>query len=87
MDLITPRNVKTARTLLGWTQADLGEHAGLSDITVRLFEGGQRATDKTIQAIGDTLESAGIKLSQKGKIFNLAQDTGVKIAHPVKPLK
>jgi transcriptional regulator with XRE-family HTH domain len=38
---ITPEQVKAARELLGWSQADLAAQVGVSDTTISLFERGQ----------------------------------------------
>jgi transcriptional regulator with XRE-family HTH domain len=62
--LTTIRQVKAARALLGWSQADLARHSGISEPTVARLEsvegelGGREDTAAKIQA---ALEVAGIE--------------------------
>lgn len=62
--MITTRQVKAARVLLGWTQADLANHSGISEPTVARLEsldgelGGRAGTAQKILA---ALEAAGIE--------------------------
>ena len=62
--LITTRQVKAARVLLGWTQADLANRSGISEPTVARLEsidgrlGGRAGTADKIRA---ALETAGIE--------------------------
>ena len=61
--MITVRQVKAARALLGWSQSDLAVHSGISEPTIARLEsldgklGGRANTAEKIRA---ALESAGI---------------------------
>jgi transcriptional regulator with XRE-family HTH domain len=60
---MTPRQCRAARALLGWTQADLAELAGLGLSTIEDFEVSRRVLPKdTVAAIQETLEINGIEL-------------------------
>jgi transcriptional regulator with XRE-family HTH domain len=56
--------VKAARALLGWSQADLADHSGISEPTVARLEsmdgelGGREGTAKKIQ---HAIEAAGVE--------------------------
>jgi transcriptional regulator with XRE-family HTH domain len=62
--LVTTRQVKAARALLGWSQADLADHSGISEPTVARLEsmdgelGGREGTAKKIQ---HAIEAAGVE--------------------------
>ena len=62
--MVTTRQVKAARALLGWSQADLAERSGVSEPTVARLEsvdgelGGREGTTHKIRA---AIESAGIQ--------------------------
>jgi transcriptional regulator with XRE-family HTH domain len=62
--LISTRQVKAARVLLGWTQADLASRSGISEPTVARLEsvdgpfGGRAGTADKIRT---ALENAGIE--------------------------
>jgi transcriptional regulator with XRE-family HTH domain len=62
--LVTTRQVKAARALLGWSQADLAGHSGVSEPTVARLEsmdgvlGGREGTAKKIQ---QAIEAAGVE--------------------------
>jgi predicted transcriptional regulator len=61
---ISIKQIKAARMLLGWSQADLGKEAGLGDVTVPRLEakngdlGGRPVTGEKIIA---ALEKAGVE--------------------------
>jgi transcriptional regulator with XRE-family HTH domain len=61
--LISVRQMKAARALLGWSQADLAEHSGVSEPTIARLEsaegklGGRKETADKIQR---AIETAGI---------------------------
>jgi predicted transcriptional regulator len=61
---ISIKQIKAARMLLGWSQADLGKEAGLGDVTVPRLEakngdlGGRPETGEKIIA---ALEKAGVE--------------------------
>jgi predicted transcriptional regulator len=68
---ISIKQIKAARMLLGWSQADLGKAAGLGNVTVPRLEakdgdlGGRPATGEKIIA---ALEKAGVEF--------IAEDNG-----------
>ena len=62
---ITTRQVKAARALLGWSQADLAERSGVSEATVARLEsvdGELGGRGLTIEKIRAAIEAAGIAL-------------------------
>jgi transcriptional regulator with XRE-family HTH domain len=68
--LVTTRQVKAARALLGWSQADLAAHSGISEPTVARLEstdgefGGREVTAKKIR---QAIEAAGVEfIDQNG---------------------
>jgi len=60
--LITANQIRAARGLLGWTQADLSQQSGLALATVKRMEniGTARSTTANVQAIKRALEEAGV---------------------------
>ncbi len=59
---MTPSQCRAARTLLGWTPADLAQAAGVSSITVRQFEDGKiEGERRALKMMQRALEGAGIK--------------------------
>ncbi|MCG8505444.1 MAG: helix-turn-helix domain-containing protein [Sphingomonadales bacterium] len=60
--MISPKQSKAARALLGWTQGQLAETAGVGISTVRDFELGQRKPiARNRAAILNAFEAAGIE--------------------------
>jgi len=68
--LITIRQIKAARALLAWSQADLARHSGVSEPTVaRLesFDGELRGREQTVEKIRRAIEAAGVEfISENG---------------------
>src|SRR4029079_15656293 len=63
-ELVTTREIKAARALLGWSQEDLAARSGVYEPTVARLESvdgvlGGRAT--TVQKIEEALQAAGIE--------------------------
>jgi transcriptional regulator with XRE-family HTH domain len=59
---LTPAQSRAARNLLGWTQEDLADAAGLSIFTVRAFERDRRALDRpSLALMRRAFEGAGIE--------------------------
>ncbi len=60
---ITVAQLRAARALLGWSQTELGNHAGLSLPTVRRVETGHgpKVSDDARQKLRAALETAGIE--------------------------
>jgi transcriptional regulator with XRE-family HTH domain len=62
--LVTTRQVKAARTLLGWSQADLASHSGISEPTVARLEsidGEFGGREVTAEKIRQAIEAAGVE--------------------------
>jgi predicted transcriptional regulator len=62
--LLTTRQIKAARALLGWSQGDLAHHSSISEPTIARLESidGQIAgRPKTSEKIRGALEKAGIQ--------------------------
>ena len=62
--MVTIRQIKAARALLGWSQGDLAQHSTISEPTIARLEsiGGEiSGRPKTIQKIKDALEKAGVE--------------------------
>ena len=68
--MITIRQIKAARALLAWSQADLARHSGVSEPTVaRLesFDGELRGREQTVEKIRRAIEAAGVEfISENG---------------------
>lgn len=61
--MITPRQCKAARALLGWTQPDLAEKADIALDTVKRFERRQSDTrGQAMIAMEKALRRGGVKL-------------------------
>ncbi|HEX4860849.1 MAG TPA: helix-turn-helix transcriptional regulator [Rhizomicrobium sp.] len=61
--MITPRQCKAARALLGWTQADLAEAAKIPMDTISRFENGKSDTrGNALIDIQKALQRGGVKL-------------------------
>ena len=62
--MVTVRQIKAARALLGWSQSELAEQSGVSEPTIARLEsadgqlGGREATGERIRA---TIEAAGVE--------------------------
>jgi transcriptional regulator with XRE-family HTH domain len=68
--MVSIRQIKAARALLGWSQADLAEASGVSHPTVKRLEaqdgelGGRAATGERLLK---ALESVGIEFTNSGE--------------------
>ena len=78
--MVSTRQVKAARALLGWSQADLAHHSGVSEPTIARLEsaegelGGRGSTGiKIVAAITD----AGIEFIPEN-----GGGAGVRLKHP-----
>jgi len=78
--MITARQVKAARALLGWSQQDLADRAILStNAVIRLERGQVDSRMSTVTAVQDALEKAGIEfIATEGK------GEGVRLARPTR---
>lgn len=64
------QQIKAARGLLEWSQADLGERAGLSKTAITNIESGRfRPTSKSLGAIRGACEMAGVEFIEGGVKF------------------
>jgi transcriptional regulator with XRE-family HTH domain len=62
--LVTTRQVKAARALLGWSQADLADHSGISEPTVARLEsmdGELGGREETAEKIRHAIVTAGVE--------------------------
>jgi transcriptional regulator with XRE-family HTH domain len=68
--LITTRQVKAARALLGWSQADLARRSGISAPTIARLESAEGelgGREGTVEKIKKAIVSAGIEfISENG---------------------
>jgi transcriptional regulator with XRE-family HTH domain len=68
MPTFTVEQVRAARAFLGWTQADLGEVAGLSLQTIRNFETGSfPLSSASLAAVRKAFKKAGVEFLKRGK--------------------
>jgi transcriptional regulator with XRE-family HTH domain len=65
--VISGRQIRAARALLGWKQLDLAKGAGVSEITIKNIERGVTdARGSTLAAIQDAFYKAGIVFLDRG---------------------
>jgi transcriptional regulator with XRE-family HTH domain len=73
--LLTTRQIKAARALLNWSQADLARHSGVSEPTIARLEsvdGKLGGREETIKKIRRAVEVAGIEfISEKEGIIGV----------------
>ena len=61
--MISIRQIKAARALLGWSQADLAKHSGVSEPTIAKLESAEGklgGREETADKIQTAIEAAGI---------------------------
>lgn len=59
--MVTPREIRAARALLGWTRQTLADHAHVSlNTVIRMEEGGTDPRTSTSLAVRGALERAGV---------------------------
>ena len=66
--MVTTRQIKAARALLGWSQADLARNSGVSEPTIARLEaadGDLGGRENTGQKIRDAIENAGIQFFEE----------------------
>ncbi|NRQ13491.1 hypothetical protein BHMPCIPO_00705 [Ensifer sesbaniae] len=69
--MITSEQVRAARALLRWEQKHLAEASSVSLPTIKRLEGQSgalKAQDRTVEAIRQTLEEAGIAFLDDGQM-------------------
>lgn len=64
--LLTPEMCRAARALLNWEVDELAAAAELATATVRRFEAGGVVEPRTVEALLQALDSAGIELIAAG---------------------
>jgi transcriptional regulator with XRE-family HTH domain len=73
-DDMTRLQCLAARAMLEWTQVDLAREAGVSHMTVRGFERGETAAQRsTLAVIQLALEKAGIEFNADGRGVRLRE--------------
>ena len=71
---VSPEQIRAARGLLGWTQADLAKAAGVSRAAVADYESGRTSPYiKTLTAIVDAIEKAGLSFAAGGVIHDWSE--------------
>ena len=66
--MVTIRQVKAARALLGWSQSDLATHSGVSEPTIARLEaadGELGGRGETVRKIRDSLVAAGVEFIEE----------------------
>ena len=79
---VSIRQLKAARTLIGWSQEELASAAGISLPTIKRLEASEGllgGRETTAQKIGTALERAGIEF-----IHENGGGPGVRLRKPVK---
>ena len=61
-EMLTPRQLRAARVLIGWSRAELSRRSGVPDPTIEAFEVGKVTDPKmsTVSKLRRTLERAGV---------------------------
>jgi transcriptional regulator with XRE-family HTH domain len=60
---VTTAQLRAARGLLNWTVRELAERVGVHRNTITNFETGKYADPKSLNAIRDALEAAGVEFT------------------------
>ncbi len=72
--MLTSAQVRAARALLGWRQADLAAKSGVAEISIKNMErGATDARGSTLRKIEAALENAGIEFMVGGVRLKAAQ--------------
>lgn len=80
--MITPAQIRAARALLGWTQAELAAAAGLGVVAIKSFERGRSdPRSSTVAKMEHALDAAGVIFLDSGD--NRDGGPGVRIKHSV----
>lgn len=65
--MITAKQIKAARALVGWKQSDLAEASGLAEVTIRVLEQGRGDPRlSTLQKIEAAFVKVGVRVTQDG---------------------
>jgi transcriptional regulator with XRE-family HTH domain len=79
--ILHAEQIRAARSLLGWSQADLAQQADVAQITVRRFEANSGSVSGKIESlirIQNALEKAGIVFLAEDQQFGV----GVRLVKP-----
>lgn len=80
--MVSSRQIRAARALLGWTQQTLADRALVAINTIRAIEGNRPYPKaETTGAVKTALEKAGIVFLANG-----AMGEGVRLAHPLREI-
>jgi transcriptional regulator with XRE-family HTH domain len=72
LDPAFPLQVKAARSLLGWTQRELAEKAGVSEIFINRLERGERQGRlRQLQKLSTALLEAGVTFNSAADGFGI----------------
>jgi predicted transcriptional regulator len=80
--LVTTRQIKAARALLSWSQADLADHSAISEPTIARLEavdGELGGREETTQKLCAAIETAGVEF-----IDGNGGGPGVRLRKPAK---
>lgn len=77
--MMTLEQMRAARGLLGWSQAELAEQSGVSLPTIKRMEsvGPGRSSGNTVQAVEDSMVAAGVQFIPEN-----GGGAGVRLAKP-----
>lgn len=79
-----PVQCRMARVALNWGVRDLADAAKVSTNTVTRFEGGEELKERTVNALQNALEQAGVKFINDNQT-SAAGGPGVRLAVSPKP--
>lgn len=66
---MTPAQCRAARALLNWTQGQMAKASGVSEVTIRNFEGEKSAPQHaTLVVLRQAFEAAGIQFLDNGDV-------------------
>lgn len=64
---MTPAQCRAARAILNWTQGQMAKASGVSEVTIRNFEGGKSVPQHaTLVVLRQALEAAGVQFVEAG---------------------
>jgi transcriptional regulator with XRE-family HTH domain len=79
--MVSPRQIRAARALLGWTQQKLADRAPVAINTIRAIEAdAPYPKSSTLQTVQKALEKAGVVF-----LPNDTMGEGVRLAKPARP--
>jgi transcriptional regulator with XRE-family HTH domain len=80
---LTAAQIRMARAALGWTWRDLSSAAGVSGDTLARLERGEELRERTLAAVREALEKAGVAFIEDGAVSE-GGGPGVRLAKPLK---